>query len=107
MNGLIPGIWRLAVGQFDIPEPIKIAKKNVFRLTDKAFRSFLADRGVEAGKIESVERGLTEIVIHRGPYLGAFNAPISLPELIESVASMAALCVSGKYWCERHGNAEG
>jgi hypothetical protein len=62
---------------------------------------------VEAGKIESFERGLNDIVIHSGPHLGDFNAPISLPELIESVASMAALCVSGKYWCERHENAEG
>ena len=86
-------------------ERVRVADQQA--MTDKAFRSFLADRGVEAGKIESFERGLNDIVIHSGPHLGDFNAPISLPELIESVASMAALCVSGKYWCERHGNAEG
>ena len=82
-------------------ERVRVADQQA--MTDKAFRSFLTDRGLEAETIESLKRGLDDIIIHSGPHLGAFNAPISLPELIESVASMAALCISGKYWCERYG----
>ena len=32
-----------------------------------------------------------------GPHLGEFNHDISLPELIEGVGTMSALCIAGKY----------
>ena len=36
-----------------------------------------------------------------------FNATTSLPERIETVGSMAALCVSGKFWNDKYGDAKG
>jgi hypothetical protein len=82
-------------------ETIRVADQQA--LTDREFRSFLIDRGVEEGKIGSLSRGVEDVVIHSGPHLGAFNSRISLPELIEFTASASALCVAGKYWQERYG----
>ena len=48
-----------------------------------------------------------DIVIHSGPHLGAFNAGILIPELIEASACMAAVCVAGKYWQGRYGENQG
>jgi len=70
-------------------------------MTDGEFRMFLTDRGIPADKIDTLERGIEDIVIESGPHLGAFNSTISIPELLESVGSMAALCVAGKYWKSR------
>jgi len=75
-------------------------------MTDKEFRRFLANRGVTKMDIEMFERGIEDIVIHSGPHLGAFNSTISIPELIESVGSMAALCISGRFWNERFGDSK-
>ena len=75
-------------------------------LTDREFRWFLLGRGVEETAIDSFPRGLADVVIHSGPHLGAFNSRISLPELIESTATMSAVCVAGKYWQERFGETD-
>ena len=73
-------------------------------LTDGEFQWFLTTRGVAEERIKTLARGKVDIVIQSGPHLGAFNAGISLPEIIESAASMAAVCVAGKYWHERYGD---
>jgi hypothetical protein len=82
-------------------EIVRVADQQA--LTDREFRSFLIGRGVAEEKINSLPRGVADVVIHSGPHLGDFNSRISLPELIEFTASAAAVCVAGKYWQEKYG----
>ncbi len=69
-------------------------------MTDEEFRCFLKQRGHPDEKINELQRGIRDIVILSGPHLGGFNESISLPELIESVGTMSALCIVGRYWRE-------
>ncbi len=66
-------------------------------MTDKEFSRFLKTRGYSDKEINNFQRGEKDISIHSGPHLGEFNHDISLPELIEAVGTMSALCVAGKY----------
>jgi len=66
-------------------------------MTDKEFRRFLKNRGYSNEEIDNFQRGEKDIIIHSGPHLGEFNHEISLPELIEGVETMSALCIAGKY----------
>jgi len=66
-------------------------------MTDKDFRRFLKNRGYSNEKIDNFQRGEKDIIIMSGPHLGEFNHDISLPELIEGVETMSALCIAGKY----------
>lgn len=69
-------------------------------MTDEELRHFLTQRGYPDEEINELQKGVKDIVIHSGPHLGAFNEGISLPELIESVETMSALCIAGRYWSE-------
>lgn len=69
-------------------------------MSDEKFMCFLGERGYSDQKINELQKGIKDIVIHSGPHLGGFNESISLSELIESVATMSALCIAGKYWRE-------
>ena len=66
-------------------------------LTDDQFFTFLAEKGYSAERLQGVVRGDKDILIASGPHLGDFNRQISLPELIEGVAAMAAVCMAGRY----------
>ncbi len=66
-------------------------------MTDKVFRRFLCERGYDRHKIDRMEKGEKDIVINSGPHLGEFNHTISLPEIIDSVGSVSALCMAGRY----------
>jgi len=66
-------------------------------MTDKEFRRFLKNRGYSNEEIDNFQKGEKDIIIHSGPHLGEFNHHISLPELIEGVGTMSALCIAGKY----------
>lgn len=66
-------------------------------LSDRQFFEFLRERGFSPQEMETMVRGEKDILIESGPHLGDFNRRISLPELIEAVASMAAVCISGRY----------
>jgi hypothetical protein len=69
-------------------------------MTEEDFMNFLDKRGyTKDGR--RFQRGREDITIHTGPHLGEFNQRISLPELIEAVGGMSALCISGKYWTEK------
>jgi hypothetical protein len=70
-------------------------------MSDEEFRTFLKQRGYADEAINGIDKGERDIVIHTGPHLGAFNERISLPELIECVETMSALCIAGKFW-QRH-----
>jgi len=66
-------------------------------MTDKEFGRFLKNRGYSNEEIDNFQRGEKDIIIMSGPHLGEFNHDISLPELIEGVGTMSALCIAGKY----------
>ena len=65
-------------------------------MTDAAFLDFLRVRGYEDDRLEGLTRGEKDILIPSGPHLGDFNRQISLPELIECVAAMSAVCIAGR-----------
>jgi hypothetical protein len=71
-------------------------------MSDTSFEDFLRSRGYTQDDIGALKRGENDIVVHTGPHLGGFNERISLPELIESVGAMSALCIAGKYWEENN-----
>lgn len=76
-------------------EMIRVADQE--EMTDEEFRRFLKQRGYPDDKIATLQRGAKDLAIYTGPHLGGFNEDISLPELIESVETMSALCVAGMY----------
>ena len=69
-------------------------------MTDDAFLDFLRQRGYEKNRLEGLIRGEKDILIPSGPHLGDFNRQISLPELIEAVAAMSAVCIAGRFMSE-------
>ena len=70
------------------------------QMTDEDFRNFLARTGYPEEDIRSLKKGVEDITVYTGPHLGGFNERISLPELIESVGAMSALCIAGRYWTQ-------
>lgn len=66
-------------------------------LTDDVFWGFLKERGYTTEQLEGLNRGEKDILIDSGPHLGDFNRQICLPELIEGVAAMSAVCIAGRY----------
>jgi hypothetical protein len=70
-------------------------------MSDGDFRAFLMERGMDQREAGRLERGVEDIVIPSGPHLGGFNETISLPELIEAIGTMSALCIAGRFREER------
>jgi hypothetical protein len=66
-------------------------------LTDGEFSAFLQSRGYGKSQLNDIVRGKADILITSGPHLGNFNRRISLPELIEAVAAMSAVCIAGRF----------
>lgn len=73
-------------------------------MTDEAFLSFLDQRGFSKEDANRRKKGEEDITLFTGPHLGGFNQRISIPELIDSIGTMAALCIYGKY-CDLFGQA--
>ncbi len=67
------------------------------QMSDEEFRRFLRKRGYSEKEIKDFKKGVHDITIYTGPHLGGFNERISLPELIESVGTISALCIAGRY----------
>ena len=80
-------------------EFLRVADQN--QMSDDEFHAFLKSRGFDPEKILEFIKGEQDIAIMSGPHLGGFNESISLPELIEAVASMAGVCIAGKFWKEK------
>lgn len=70
------------------------------RMSEAVFSAFLLERGLSREGLPGIVKGARDIVIHTGPHLGGFNQRMSLPELLDAVGTLAALCVSGRYWKE-------
>jgi hypothetical protein len=76
-------------------ERLRVADQKA--MSEGEFRVFLLERGLEKRKVDQLEKGVEDIVIDSGPHLGGFNEGISLPELIECVGTMSALCIAGRF----------
>jgi hypothetical protein len=80
--------------------------EEIFRVTDQdamdeeAYRGFLKERGMCDEDIMGLTKGESDITLLTGPHLSGFNHPISLPEMIECISTMSALCMVGKFWKE-------
>jgi hypothetical protein len=70
-------------------------------MTDAAFIDFLLERSVSMERVRQMKRGAADVTLYTGPHLGEFNRQISIPKLIESVGTMAALCIYGRYYKEK------
>lgn len=70
------------------------------QMSDEEFRKFLAGRGYSENEMKGFKRGVQDVTVYTGPHLGGFNERISLPELIESIGTISALCIAGRYWRE-------
>jgi hypothetical protein len=77
-------------------EILRVADQNA--MSDPEFQDFLLRRGISRQQISQMKKGAQEIVILSGPHLGGFNETISVPELIEGVAAMSAICISDRFW---------
>ncbi len=84
----------MGVDQY-MEEILRVADQR--EMTDNGFISFLLQRGIPPSSATRMKRGACDIILYTGPHLGGFNQRISIPELIEAVATMAALCIYGKY----------
>jgi hypothetical protein len=80
-------------------EVLRVADQR--EMTDQEIRDFLETRGYSERGMQGFKKGVKDIVVYSGPHLGGFNERISLPELIESVGAMSALCIVGRYWREK------
>lgn len=67
-------------------------------MSSESFRNFLRERCYSADEADKFTQGAEDITIYSGPHLGGFNQPISLPEMIESVETVSALCIAGRFW---------
>jgi hypothetical protein len=77
-------------------EVLRVADQE--EMTETSFTEFLMERGYSRQEADTCRKGKKDIVIHTGPHLGGFNDRISVPELIEAIGAMSALCIAGKYW---------
>jgi hypothetical protein len=80
-------------------ERLRVADQK--EMSEEDFRVFLIQRGLESRQVDQLQKGDKDIVIESGPHLGGFNQSISLPELIECVGTMSALCIAGRFREER------
>ena len=76
-------------------EYLRVADQD--EMSDEEFEAFLKSRGQSREAVQGAVKGNRDILVNSGPHLGGFNQQISLPELIESVATMSALCLFGKF----------
>lgn len=76
-------------------ETLRVADQQ--EMTDSGFVGFLLERGVSISNAKRMRKGEADITLQTGPHLGGFNQPISIPELIEAVGTMAALSIYGRY----------
>ncbi|MFH1217888.1 MAG: SidJ-related pseudokinase [Pseudomonadota bacterium] len=67
------------------------------QMNEEEFRDFLVARGFSPEKAVLTTKDVADIILLTGPHLGGFNQQISIPELIEATATMAATCVLGLY----------
>ncbi len=83
-------------------EFLRIAEQEA--MSQAEFRDFLIGRGFSTEAACRMEKGKADIRILTGPHLGGFNQRISVPELTQYTAALAALCIMDRYWLEKGGD---
>ena len=76
-------------------ELLRVVDQNA--MSDDTFRLFMQERGYSDREVRRLSKGQVDLRIQSGPHLGGFNEQISLPELVEAVATMSALCIAGRF----------
>jgi hypothetical protein len=76
-------------------EVLRVADQEDMSLAE--FHCFLRDRNYPVNKIAETKKGEHDLTLCTGPHLGAFNERISVPELIQSLETVSAFCIAGKY----------
>ena len=71
-----------------------LRKADQLQMSGAAFSRFLARRGIDTA---GMTKAAGDIVLQTGPHLGAFNEPISLPELIRAVEAFSGLAVAARF----------
>jgi len=71
------------------------------QMSDEELTEFLVGRGLSEEEASSLQRGVEDITLLTGPHLGRFNDRISVPELIQCVSAVSALCVADRFMMER------
>ena len=74
-------------------ESLRVADQAAMSRED--FDVFLKERGCDWP--DRIEQGAADLDLMTGPHLGAFNRQISIPEMIEAAAAMAATCVAERF----------
>ncbi len=69
-------------------------------MSDTDFEQFLLSRGYTKPLVKTINKGEKDIVLNTGPHLGGFNQSISVPELIEFLFCLSALCISDRFIME-------
>lgn len=67
------------------------------QMSDELFKEILVAGGYQPRQAAAMPRGARDVPVLTGPHLGGFNQRISLPEIIDGVAAMAASCVLDRY----------
>jgi hypothetical protein len=73
-------------------EVLRVADQR--EMSEPEFKDYLHRHGMASTNLKP---GVRDIEIFSGPHLGAFNRPISVPELIAAVRAVTALCMLGRY----------
>jgi hypothetical protein len=75
--------------------------RSQLRMSDVEFRDFLVDRGVPRDYTQSMERSDRRIFMPTGPHLGEFSGRFPISDMLETIAIMAGLCITGKFFNRR------
>ncbi len=67
------------------------------RMTEEEFKNFLISREFDQIKIQSLQKGQKDIIVHTGPHLGGFNQAVNVPELMDLLFRLSALCIADRY----------
>jgi len=77
------------------------------RMSADAFKAFLARYHLPVENGVDIKKGRADIAVQSGPHLGAFNGPISVPELTAFLRSASAAIVAGRFMAQRFANGTG
>lgn len=82
----------------DMEEHLRVRDQNDMEMD--VFQAFIAHRSHALPSNQSFVKGERDITLLTGPHLGGFNQRISVPELIDLIFTISALCIADRYAME-------